>query len=57
MDDGELLVALRVADEHLEHEPVDLRLGKRVRAPISIGFCVASTRNGAGDEVACRDRS
>ena len=31
MDDRQLLVALRVADEHLEHEAVDLRLGERIR--------------------------
>ena len=31
MDDGELLVPVRVSDEHLEHEPVDLRLRKGIR--------------------------
>ena len=32
LDDDELLGRRRVADQHLEHEPVDLRLGQRVRA-------------------------
>jgi hypothetical protein len=32
LDHGELLVVLRVADEHLEEEAVDLRLGERIRA-------------------------
>ena len=32
LDDRELLGRRRVADEDLEHEPVDLRLGQRVRA-------------------------
>ena len=31
LDDGELLVVLRVADQHLQHEAVDLRLGQRIR--------------------------
>ena len=31
-DDGQLLVVRRVVDEHLQHEPVDLRLRQRVRA-------------------------
>ena len=31
LDDGELLVVLRVADQHLQHEAVDLRLRQRVR--------------------------
>ena len=32
LDDDELLGRRRIADQHLEHEPVDLRLGQRVRA-------------------------
>ena len=32
LDDGELLVVLRVADEHLQQEAVDLRLGERICA-------------------------
>ena len=32
LDDGELLVVLRIADEHLQQEAVDLRLGQRIRA-------------------------
>ncbi len=30
-DDGQFFVMRRVVDEHLEHEPVDLRLRQRVR--------------------------
>ena len=30
LDDDELLGGARVVDEHLQHEPVDLRLGKRI---------------------------
>ena len=32
LDDGELLVVLRIADQHLQQEAVDLRLGQRIRA-------------------------
>ena len=32
LDDGQLLVVLRVPDHDLEHEAVDLRLGQRIRA-------------------------
>ena len=32
LDDGELLVVLRVTDQHLQQEAVDLRLGQRIRA-------------------------
>ena len=31
LDDRQLLVVLRVSDEHLQEEAVDLRLGQRIR--------------------------
>ena len=48
LDDRELLGRGRVADEHLEHEPVDLRLGQRVGALGLDRVLVARTRNGSG---------
>jgi len=32
LDDGQLVLGAGVADDHLQHEAVDLRLGERVRA-------------------------
>ena len=32
LHDRQLFVVLRVVDQHLEHEAVDLRLGQRIRA-------------------------
>jgi hypothetical protein len=42
-----LLAVRRVAEREASREPVELRLGQRVRPSYSIGFCVATTKNGS----------
>ena len=51
-----LLVALRIAEAHPQQEAVELRLGSGKVPSYSIGFCVASTMNGAASVGHAVDR-
>ena len=42
----DLLGLRRIIELDQEHEPIELGLGQGIRPSCSIGFCVASTRNG-----------
>ena len=46
LDDVEFLIGVGIIDERVEHEPIELGLGQRIRSFLLDGFCVASTKNG-----------
>jgi hypothetical protein len=48
LDDPQLVVLAGIAERGLQEEAVELRLGSGNVPSCSIGFSVASTRNGSG---------